>query len=311
MPVPSDRRSSQLFAPPTRPPQRAAFTLPEILVVIGILVLLVAMLVPVLVGARKHADRVRCLSNMRQIGQATVLYGNDNNNYWPPQSHSWGPVAARRQKRWHDFLSRYALHGVVVDVNGVRTKADLNFTGTFDALAEPQIFSDEIRNGNNVLWGCPTWRRVQMVGSTAIVDDPVSTGYGWSRFFKAPDDIDPVTKNVRTSDQTIVSGDSKLSGTYPKANKYTRSGERALMLDNVSAFITVASNPGVKWKFKPRGVTPFPARPDVTTCSIDFDRHGKRPISNGPDDLSLNVLYADGHAAPASARDAWYAMRFE
>lgn len=307
--LPSDRFPRRVPAWCAR--DRAAFTLPEILVVIGILAVLVALLVPVLITARRYADRVRCLSNMRQIGLATVLYGNDNKGYWPPQSHSWGPVAARRQKRWHDFLSKYVVGGVVVDVNGTPTKADLNFTGTSDPLAEPQIFSDEIQHGDNALWGCPTWRRVQVLGSTPIFNDPYSTGYGWSRFFKAPSDINPVTNNVNSRYQTIVSGDPIVSGTYAKATDYKRPGERALMLDNVAAFITVASAPGVKWKFRPRGVTPFPARPDVTTCSIDFDRHGKRPAGNGPQDLSLNVLYADGHAGPASTHDAWYAMRFE
>jgi prepilin-type processing-associated H-X9-DG protein len=45
--------------------------------------------------------------------------------------------------------------------------------------------------------------------------------------------------------------------------------------------------------------------------TIDFDRHGKRPRGNGPNDPSVNVLYCDGHAAPASAREAYRALRFE
>ena len=63
------------------------FTLVELLVVIGVIAILASLLLPALKQARERAMRIACLSNLRQLGTATVAYATDANGYYPSGDH--------------------------------------------------------------------------------------------------------------------------------------------------------------------------------------------------------------------------------
>jgi prepilin-type N-terminal cleavage/methylation domain-containing protein len=78
-----------------RSPRRQAFSLIELLVVIGIIALLMGMLLPALRGARLAATSVACKSNLRNIGSLLIIYANSNNSVLYPIGSVIGPNESR------------------------------------------------------------------------------------------------------------------------------------------------------------------------------------------------------------------------
>src|SRR5215216_5318634 len=89
-------------------PRRKAFTLVELLVVIGIIAVLIGILMPALNQARRQARRVQCLSSLRTIGHAYFMYSQTNRGFWPVAVHplsTWIPINVER--RWYDLIAEY------------------------------------------------------------------------------------------------------------------------------------------------------------------------------------------------------------
>jgi len=67
------------------------FTLIELLVVIACIGILASMLLPALAKAKEKGLTTQCISNLKQVGLAMMMYGDENNNLLPPAhgSVSW------------------------------------------------------------------------------------------------------------------------------------------------------------------------------------------------------------------------------
>jgi prepilin-type N-terminal cleavage/methylation domain-containing protein len=88
--------------------RKRAFTLVELLVVIGIIGILMGLLIPVTMRARRAARGTQCANNMRQLGAFMLIYANANNDYFPFVGTS---VACGTDPRfvwrtdWNDFIA--------------------------------------------------------------------------------------------------------------------------------------------------------------------------------------------------------------
>jgi prepilin-type processing-associated H-X9-DG protein/prepilin-type N-terminal cleavage/methylation domain-containing protein len=66
----------------------AAFTLIELLTVIAVIGVLTAILIPAIGATQQSAQKAKCASNLRQIGQAISLFAMNNNGYFPLSTHT-------------------------------------------------------------------------------------------------------------------------------------------------------------------------------------------------------------------------------
>ena len=138
--------------------RRSAFTMIELLVVIAIIAILFAILFPVFASAREQARKTTCLSNLRQISTAILMYTQDYDEGYPNTGDPWLWVG----RRWRWPIMPYL-------AIGQRQGADYNSSA-----------------GAASILLCPS--------DTQSGTDYNATSYGYSAaFYHNPDQIDAMT----------------------------------------------------------------------------------------------------------------------
>ena len=126
-----------------------AFTLIELLVVIAIIAILAALLLPALSSAKSRAQRIRCTSQMKQMGLGFDYFLMDHNDQYPPAAYRTGDY--QYQLSWDDYIHR--------NIGGLDTDADL-LVGASGAIAGPHVVPKILK--------CPA--------------DKIEITIGWARF---------------------------------------------------------------------------------------------------------------------------------
>lgn len=314
--------------PGARAVARPAFTLVELLVVIGIIALLISILLPSLSKARESANRVKCASSLRQIGQGFMLYGLEYNGYWPPSklyvpnsTYTIGDdtFAPKANIYWYNLIGPEVAASGMGAANGA-TKT----TGS-------------VRT-RNVLWGCPNFAGYGSGGDPSAT----YTGYGMNLYpLYSEDDptYDPITAGPggeisnkdgkRTSidrfNCTSTSG-VVTDGTWFKQTQFTKPAQRGLVADTKWYFWEsqtpgkVTDSPGSfpqNITTQGIGINPGALWPVSGCTTVDLWRHGKYPSTTGATTfdagsgtVNYNLLYCDGHVdSVTAASEAYRAQR--
>jgi len=125
----------------------SAFTLVEMLVVIGIIAVLVAILYPVFSSARVKARQTQCIGQLQQVIVALKTYAEDHRGYPPAPAYDgtrfWGGVSAL----WPDYISDMSTLFCPEDLGAksknkdAKDKVYSSYNANFDLMTDPSTWA--------------------------------------------------------------------------------------------------------------------------------------------------------------------------
>lgn len=215
--------------------RNTAFTLIELLMVVGIIALLASILAPTLLAARNSAKNSKCLAHLHMIGQAGMLYAEDNGEQFPRSSMT---SKSHKVAKWGYAILPYlgfAGDGNSPDPNSAFWYAFFNNKGPYRCPVDARVDVTKYSYGMNDYLeldstdsyeGSPqTWNRISQVPtpSMTIFFGEVKDGMGdhfMPQFWTSQADVAVELDYLRHgahSNYSFVDGHStseKLSSVY-------------------------------------------------------------------------------------------------
>ncbi len=162
---------------------REGFTLIELLVVIAIIAILAAILFPVFARARERARQTSCLSNVRQLTTALMMYAQDYDETLP-YACRWGPDDNVRE--WHEYLQPYIMNEQIL-VCPSQAGRSLGYGWNWQNFGYRTAAGGFSRNPGRTL------AEIEQPSETIIIGDNPDEGQraAGSRWIYGPDQQDP------------------------------------------------------------------------------------------------------------------------
>jgi prepilin-type processing-associated H-X9-DG protein len=134
---------------------RAAFSIVELLVVIGILAVLISILLPAVLAARKQADAIACRARMRDVGMHLLMYANANGGWLFPTGRGCNVPP---EERWPTRVFKPAVFNPPI----LLCPDDVDPDGEHSYLLNGHLPAKGIKYGRTSLGGLSVTRAVLM-----------------------------------------------------------------------------------------------------------------------------------------------------